>query len=103
MTVEDEADLLIQQYWRANGNEEATAKRLRALVCATPPSDVVVAGRCLAVLRILNSAGAWESRVDNFAHHCARLAVRQHQVDQIGDVNTEPEAVFEILGSAADA
>jgi hypothetical protein len=62
-----------------------------------------VAGRCLPVLRTLTNPGAWESRVDDFARHSARLAVRQHQVDQIGDLNTEPEAVFEILDSAADA
>jgi ribonuclease HIII len=103
MTVDDEADLLVQKYWRDGGNDEATAKQLRALVCATSLSDVVVAGRSLGVLRTLSSPGAWESRVDDFAHHCARLALRQHQVDQIGDGNTEPEAVFEILANAADA
>jgi ribonuclease HIII len=103
MTVDDEADLLVQKYWRDGGDDEATAKQLRALVCATSLSDVVAAGRSLGVLRTLSSPGAWESRVDDFAHHCARLALRQHQVDQIGDGNTEPEAVFEILANAADA
>jgi ribonuclease HIII len=102
MTVDDQADLLLQEYWRGGGTDTATAKELRSLVCATPPSDAVVAGRCLSVLRTLDNPGAWATRVEDFAGHTARLVRRQHQVDQIGDVDTDPEALFEILDDAAD-
>ncbi len=97
------ADPLLQQFWRSNGTDEATAAELRKLVLHESPSSALLAGRCLPVLGILPASAAWAVRIGDFRLHVARLVRRRHQIDQLGDQDTEPEAVFEILAGDVDA
>lgn len=103
MSADAQATQMLERYWQTGGEDTAVAKDLRGLVCTTPPGDAFVAGRCLPVLRALDNPGAWADRVDDYANHVARLVRRLHQIDQLGDPDTEPTAVFEILGDEADA
>jgi ribonuclease HIII len=97
------ADQLLQQFWRSNGTDEATAAELRKLVLHESPSSALLAGRCLPALAILPASAAWAARIDGFRLYVARLVLRCHQIDQLGDQDTEPEALFEILAGDVDA
>jgi ribonuclease HIII len=97
------ADQLLQQFWHTGGTDEATAAELRKLVLHESPSSALLAGRCLPVLDLLSASNAWAARIDDFRAQVTRLVRRCHQIDQLGDPNTEPEALFEILADAVDA
>jgi ribonuclease HIII len=97
------ADQLVQQFWRSNGADEAIAAELRKLVLSEPPLSALLAGRCLPVLGVLPASNVWTARIDEFRTHVARLVQRCHQIDQLGDQDTVPEALFEILADDVDA
>jgi ribonuclease HIII len=97
------ADQLLQQFWGTGGTDEATAAELRKLVLHESPSSALLAGRCLPVLDVLPASNAWAARIDDFRTQVARLVRRCHQIDQLGDQGTEPEALFEILADNVDA
>ncbi len=96
-------DGLLQQFWRANAADEATTAELRKLVLHEAPSSALLAGRCLPLLDMLPASPGWAARIDEFRMHVARLVRRCHQIDQLGDQDTEPEALFEILANDVDA
>lgn len=96
------ADQKLQQFWRDGGTNEEIAFDLRNAVLASQPSSALVAGRCLTVLETVPATGRWAERIEEFKHHTARLINRCHQIDQLGDLDTAPEAVFEILGDEVD-
>jgi ribonuclease HIII len=103
MTPADiEANRLLQQFWRDGGGDDEIALQLRNAVLANPPSSALVAGRCLSVLDAVPKPGAWNARVTEFNQHAARLIRRCHQIDQLGDEDTTPETVFEILAEEVD-
>src|SRR5690349_460151 len=96
------ADQKLQQFWRDGGTNEEIAFDLRNAVLASQPSSALVAGRCLPVLETVPATGRWAERIEEFKHHTAQLINRRHQIDQLGDLDTAPEAVFEILGDEVD-
>lgn len=96
MSPDDEAADLLQRYW-AKGRDEDTAYALRSLACSTPPQRLPIAARCLTVVDTLRNSQPWEVRIQEYREHVARLRQRVAQLDLLGDTNTDPQAVVEVL------
>lgn len=89
---------LVAEFWREKEGASSAASQIRSRVLATPPGSAIVAGRALSVIKSLNQSPAWAARVEDFAVTTARLIERCHQIDKLGDPDTDPAAVFEVLG-----
>lgn len=97
-------DQRLRQFWIEGGSDEGAAHALIQAALSQAPRSAVVAARCLQLMEEYSAAlsGGWQTRVEDFRGHVGRLVARGRQVDKLGDVDTEPEAIFDILGDAAD-
>jgi ribonuclease HIII len=93
-----EIDQLVAQHWRERGANAAVAKQVRGRALGQPPMSAIVAGRALTVILSSPQPEAWAERVEEFKPRVAQLIERCHQVDKLGDTDTDPAAVFDILG-----
>jgi ribonuclease HIII len=100
MTSSADLDLLCQQFWRSGDAQErrTTVFQLMAAVCDHLPDEPVTAGRCATILATADLPGGWEERLEPFRQRLGDLIKRHRQIDALGDDNTEPEAVFDLLG-----
>jgi ribonuclease HIII len=100
-----ELDQRLKEFWEHGGKDSAAATTVIQAALAHPPLNPIVAARCLQVMEGQWSAvgEAWRKRIDDeYKPHVARLIARCQQLDKLGDDDTDPEAVFEILGEAVD-
>jgi ribonuclease HIII len=99
-----ELDGLCRQYWQHRDTEarRAVTFQLLAAVCEQLPNDAVTAGRCAAILATQDVPAAWVDRLQPFNQRVLDLIARHRQIDALGDENTDPEAVFELLGDDID-
>jgi ribonuclease HIII len=93
-----EIDDLVAQFWRGHRAGLDVAREIRGRALAQPPASAIVAGRVGTILKGFDQPDAWKERIAAFETHTAHLIDRCHQIDQLGDTDTEPAAVFEILG-----
>jgi len=93
-----EIDDLVAEFWREKDRQSSAAGQIRSRVLANPLESAIVAGRALSVIKSINQSPAWAARVEEFEVATARLIQRCHQIDKLGDPDTDPAAVFEILG-----
>lgn len=101
MTTESQLNVALKDLWRNRGSNDYldAAKRICSAALAAPTGDALLATRCLTAMDNLPpSSPAFAARIHEFRNHTAQLILRAHQVDQIGDINTEPEALFGIFG-----
>jgi ribonuclease HIII len=93
-----EIDQLVAQFWREKGVNADVAKQVRGRALGQPLTSAIVAGRALSVIIGSAQPNAWIERIGNFKIHVAQLIERCHQVDKLGDTDTDPAAVFDVLG-----
>jgi ribonuclease HIII len=90
-------------YWQ-HDCEPSRASQIIQDALYEPPTSAKDAARALQIAHRGELAPAWERRVaDELEPHLNRLRLRLGQVDAIGDLNSEPSLLFEILGDEAEA
>lgn len=100
-----ELDQRLREFWEQGGEDLASVKTVIQAALADPPSPPIVGARCLQVMEVHAETllPAWKTRLDEeYRPHVARLVARCHQLDKLGDDDTDAEAIFEILGEAVE-
>jgi ribonuclease HIII len=98
-------DGLVLDYWLNGSGDPDLAKQILDQALPTAPKNLIVAARCLQVIEVLmpELPESLRRRETEYRGCVERLVSRWRQVDTIGDPNTPPAAIFEILGDDADA
>jgi ribonuclease HIII len=93
-------DGLVLDYWLHGSGEPNLANQILDQALPTAPKNLIVAARCLQVIEVLmpDLPESLRRRETEYRARVERLARRWRQVDTIGDPNTPPAAIFEILG-----
>jgi len=95
-------DELALDYARSGRLEVAQSILQQAL--PAKPDSLIVAARCLQAMEAAapSFAGSLVSRIAEYRRQVEHLGLRWWQADTLGDPNTPPEALFEVLGDEAD-
>jgi ribonuclease HIII len=94
----------IQRYWVEGGRDRAQAQTIITAALHICPASVAPCAGALQVMEQYEHelSPALKDRIEGFREHLANLARRRAQIDMLGDLNTPPAALFEVLGDAAD-
>jgi ribonuclease HIII len=73
----------------------------RILEAALRPTEIslIAFARAFRILETRSHPPAIRKRVERLGERLSALRVREHQVDDLGDLNNEPQTIFDILGS----
>src|SRR6266852_1075079 len=95
-------DGLALEYCRGGRIEVAQSILQQAL--PVKPDNLVTAARCLLVMEAAapSFARSLVTRIGEYRRQVEHLSLRWWQADTMGDPNTPPEALFEVLGDEAD-
>jgi hypothetical protein len=93
-------DQLVREWWLRNGGEDVVQQLLQTALTIAPTS-LVPSSRALAIIERNELAPTLRPRVGSLRDSLNRLRDYEWQLDQLGDWDNEPEAVFEILGDLA--
>lgn len=95
-------DALALEYFREGRVEVAQSIMQQAL--PVPPESLIVAARCLQAMEAASPsfASSLVTRIAEYRRRVEHLGLRWWQADTLGDPNTPPEALFEVLGDEAD-
>lgn len=95
-----EARLLDQcvRDWWLQGRDDLQFRAILDAALSGRPMNVLPFARALAVLRQKDLPASLRSRIGDLDSRLSEMKARQWQVDSLGDLDNEPETVFEILG-----
>src|SRR5712675_144799 len=93
-------DQLVKEWWLGNTSDDLF-QRLLVSALTTPPTSLVQSARALEILERHELPPKLRARIDALREAIKRLRDSEWQLDQLGDWDNEPEAVFEILGDLA--
>jgi ribonuclease HIII len=89
-------------YWQ-HGCEQDRANQIVQEALREPPASAKTVARALQIAHRLSLAESWRQRVDaELGSRLERLKSRLEQVDVIGELNNDPEILFEALGDEAE-
>jgi ribonuclease HIII len=93
----------VKSYWLAGGEDRGTAGEIITAALEAFPPHGLLAARCLVVMeqRKTEISQGIRLRIEAFRDELRRLLVREAQLDALGDLDTPPEAIFEVLGEAS--
>ena len=96
-------DYLVQRWWLEGPADELFTRIFEETVLVARISNLIPYARALQVLETKPLVGGPQRRVDDCRRRLERLRLREHQVDAIGDVECDPQILFELLGDDAYA
>jgi ribonuclease HIII len=94
-------DRLVRDWWLDSPTEELFGRILSLAVSATVASLVPFA-RALQILETRQLRPAMSQRVEELRLRLENLRKREQQVDNLGDVNNDPQILFEVLNKDVD-
>ena len=97
-----ELDQLVRDWCVAASRNEALLGQIAARALTAPPTSVVPFARALHILETQGTA-RFQTRIDERRTQLNALLARENQIDELGNPDNEPQAVFDILGDEVAA
>lgn len=94
-------DQLVKTWWLNSQTEELLGQILSQAVSVEIASLTPFA-RALQILEIQQLRPAISQRIDELRGRLDKLRIREQQIDKLGDLNNNPQILFEILGSEVE-
>ena len=101
MTNARTLDHLVRRWWLEGANDELFTQILEHAVVVADLSNLIPYARALQILETKPLAAGPQRRVDDYRVRLEQLRLREYQVDAIGDLENEPQVLFEVLGDDA--
>ena len=94
-------DGLVQAWAIANKRDDSLFEQIMEAAIKPHPATVIPFARALQLIQARAHSPAMERRVTTLQNSLDALRFRLHQVDDLGDLNNEPQTLFDILGDDA--
>jgi ribonuclease HIII len=91
-----ELDQLVRDWWLTRKDDKLFEKILNRALTGEPTSLIPFA-RAIQILETQKLGPGLQKRVEDLGQRLDKLRFRETQVDKLGDLNNEPEALFEVL------
>ena len=91
-----ELDRAVQDWW-LSGKHDSLLQRILEKALTGEPTSVVPVARALQVLETRTLGPAMQERVAELRGKLEALQTREAQIDALGDLDNEPQALFEVL------
>jgi len=91
-------DQLVRGWWLGTKNDDLIGRILDNALGAEG-SSVVPLARALQILEKQSFPPALQTQVEELNNRLGRLRTRERQIDELGDTNNEPAALFKVLAN----
>jgi ribonuclease HIII len=90
-------DRLVRDWSLGISRDQAQLGHIAERALTTEPSSLLQFARALHVLES-QSGGTLRRRIDELRQKLEALRIREHQIDDLGNLDNDPETLFDVLG-----